>query len=113
MLEELRELVSSRWALSAGGVLCPFLRAAGLPVSVETLVYCGPFISNSIAWFLCTQFPLGLGSLALSQSVEEDRIVFPKVWAHTVKWLCTSFSLTWVGPVTLMWIGCPLRSSQL
>lgn len=85
------------------------------------MVYCGPFISNPVAWLLWTQFHLSLGSLVLPQSIEEDCIVFLKVWAHTVKWLMCFifFHLGWachsLSHICLvrMWVRCPPRYSQL
>lgn len=49
MVEKLRELVSSRWGLTTGRILCSFFGAAGPPVSVETL---GP---NGVLWSLYFQ----------------------------------------------------------
>lgn len=93
MVEELRGLVSNRWGLRTGRILCPFFRAAGLPVSVETLGPSGirtvvPLFPIPLLGF-CGLFPLSLGSLVLPQSIEEDCIVLEKVWAHTVVGLCT------------------------
>lgn len=73
------------------------------------LVYCGPFISSSIAWLLWTQFRV---TCATTEHWGELYCVSKSLGSHSQAAVYLIFFLTWVGTVTLchtfVWSGCEL-----